>query len=629
MTTESSAPTVTAAVSSGPGRVRRWARWARWPGVGLFFAAATIVQTWPLAKHARDSIEVWSFFQFDAWAFLWNLWWVKHAVLNLENPFHTDHLYYPQGSNLYLHPLTFVNGVMAIPLQLVTGNLILTWNLLALLCFVLAGVGTYALVHRITRNHFAGVLAGFIFAFAPLTMMRLGGHWNMVATWPIPFLLLFLLRFKDSGRVLDALVAGVFWAILTLNWLEFATDAGLFMALFFGYWTIVYLWKRERDQLARLWRGGVIIAAVWLILSAPYIIGALKDSQSGDYYQPGGDESFSADLLAYVTPSPLWGPGESPRVGGPNPLHQAALKTIEGTAYLGILPLLLGAAALFTVRRDSHRVLPWLIGFLAFAILALGPHLWIDDKTQFSLFGVSFSVPLPYQLYDQLPLLGNRRVPVRMIVLGTMALSVLAGIGLDMLMRRFSGRWRFVAPVLGVLALAVVWVEYWNPPLYVSAHTSPVIFSEIREDPGDFVVVHAPLGRRTGWTISGHPSGGALDDYYQTLHGKLSPGGYLSRVSDKDFTWFLEQPGLHFLSCPIDCAGQPSEDQNVRLVRQVFEKNRIRYVVVHRLGPDGLPLYFVGDPEIQAMDSYLRQVVGMEQIYADSNLAVYRERSTR
>jgi hypothetical protein len=598
----------------------------RWPTLSLFFALVAIVQTWPLAKHAGDSIEVWSFFQFDAWAFLWNMWWVKRAVLHLDNPFYTDHLYYPQGSNLYLHPLTFINGLMSIPFQVITGNLILSWNLVALVCFVLAGLGTYALVHRVTQNHFAGVLAGLIFAFAPMTMMRFGGHWNMVATWPIPFLLLFLLRFKDSGRFLDAIIAGLFWAILTLNWLEFATDAALLMGIFFAYWTVVCVWKRQREELRRLWLGGALIAAVWLILSAPYLAGALRDSQSGDYYQPGGDESFSADLLAYVTPSPLWGPGESPRVGGPNPLHQAALKTIEGTAYLGILPLLLGVVAITTVRRDPHRVLPWLIGFLTFAVLALGPHLWINEKTDFSLFGISFSVPLPYQLYDQLPLLGNRRVPVRMIVLGIMALSVLAGIGLDVLMRRFDGRWRLVGPVLALLALGLVWLEYWNPPVYASAHASPAVFSEIRADSGDFVVVHAPLGRRTGWTVSGHPSGGALDDYYQPLHGKPSPGGYLSRVSDKDFTWFLEQPGLHFLACPVDCVGQPSEDQNLEAVRGVFRENRIRYVIVHRLGPDGLPLYFVGDAEVQAMDRYLRDVVGMEQIYTDPTLSVYRAR---
>src|SRR3990172_2719676 len=227
MSTESSAPTVTAAVSSGPGRVRRWARWARWPALSLFFATATIVQTWPLAKHPDNSITTWSFFPFDGWQFLWNLWWVKYSVLSLEYPFHTEHLLYPQGSDLYLHPLTFVNGVMSIPLQLATGNLILTWNLLVLLCFVLAGVGPYALAYRITRNHLAALVAGFIFAFTPFTMMRLGGHWNIFATWPIPFFLLFLIRFKDSGRVLDAVLTGVFLAILTLNWLEFATDAAL------------------------------------------------------------------------------------------------------------------------------------------------------------------------------------------------------------------------------------------------------------------------------------------------------------------------------------------------------------------------------------------------------------------
>lgn len=625
MTTESSAPIVTAAVSSGPGRVRRWARMVRWPGVVLFFAAATIVQTWPLAKHAKNSITVWSFFPFDAWQFLWNLWWVKRSVLSLENPFHTEHLFYPQGSDLYLHPLTFVNGIMSIPFQLATGNLILTWNLLVLLCFVLAGVGTYALAYRITRNHLAALVAGFIFAFAPFTMMRLGGHWNIFATWPIPFFLLLLIRFKDSGGVLDAVLTGVLLAILTLNWLEFATDAALIMGLFFLYWSIVYLWKRQRDHLTRLLRGGVVITFVWLILSAPYLLGALDNIRSGDYFQPGGDESFSADLLAYVTPSPLWGSGESPRVGGPNPLHQAALKTIEGTAYLGILPLLLGVVALITVRRDPHRVLPWLIGFLAFAVLALGPHLWIDEKTEFSLLGVSFSVPLPYQLYDQLPLAGNRRVPVRMIVFGIMALSVLAAIGLDLIMSLFRGRLRLVAPVLGVLALAIVWVEYWSPPIYLERMSSPAVFDEIRREDGDFVVLHLPLGRRTGWTFAGDPTGAALPMYYQPLHEKATIGGYLSRVSDKQFNWFLEQPGLRYLSCPA-CPEPPTEqDLDRKAVAKVFKDNRIKYVVVHRLGPAGNAIGYVGERELQIMDSYLRDVVGFEPNYMGTDLTIYSD----
>src|ERR687885_2630955 len=42
----------------------------------------------------------------DAWQHIWNLWWVKHALLDLHtNPYHTDLIYYPNGVNLYLHTI--------------------------------------------------------------------------------------------------------------------------------------------------------------------------------------------------------------------------------------------------------------------------------------------------------------------------------------------------------------------------------------------------------------------------------------------------------------------------------------------------------------------------------------------
>jgi len=606
-----------------------WVRLARWPGLALFFAAATVVQTWPLAKHANDSITTWSWFPFDAWVSLWSLWWVKEAVLTGQNPYHTDLLFSPQGTDLYLGGLMLVTGTMSIPFQVLTGNLILSWNLVALLSVVLTGIGTYALAYRVTGNHLAAVVAGFIFAFAPYFMMRLGGHWIIFVTWPIPFLLLFLLRFQDSGRMLDAALASLFWVFLTINWIEFAVDASIFIGIFFLYWTIVYLWRGDRARLVRFWSGGVVIGLVWLILSGPVLLGTMQDVRNDHFFLPSGDEQFSADVLTFVTPSILWGPGTTPLVGGPNPYH-LPVGSVENTAYLGGMPLLLATVALFTVRKNPHRLLIWVITFAAFLVLSLGPYLYIDDSRHHSLFGWSFSIPLPYQIFDEIPLVGNRRAPVRMVVFAILALSILAAIGLDFIMGWLKQRWRLLAPAAALLVLGVVWLEYWNPPVDVIEHRSPAVFSDIGKEDGDFTVVHAPMGRRTGWTITGHPSGGAIDNYYQPLYGKRSMGGYISRVSDEEFSWFLEQPGLRFLACTLNCGVEPpqGDDANAELVRSVLTENRIRYVVVHKLGPDGNPLFYFGVPEVQGMERYLSEVVGLEQVYVDPTVAVYRNDDT-
>jgi hypothetical protein len=594
----------------------------RWLGLSCLFLVAAVVQTWPLVLHASNSTVDWFQFPFDTWQFLWNLWWLKHALLDLQtNPFHTDALLSPQGSNLYLHALTPVNGVLSIPLQLATNNLILSWNILALLLFVFSGLGMYALSYRVNHNHVAALLSGYIFAFAPFVLMHFTGHWNISTTWPIPLFVLFLLRFQATGRLREAAAAGILWAILTYNWLEFGTDAALFLGLFLAYWSFVYLRRRDLERLSSLWRGFAVIAAVWFAVSSPLIVPGLQDVSSGEYLQSGGDEYFSGDLLTFVTPSPLWGQGDA--FIFPTGPH-LTVGSEEGTAYLGIVPLLLAGLAVFAVRRTPHRVLFWAMVFLVFAILSLGPFLYVGGAKTLSVLGVSFSVPLPYHIYDQLPIFGARRIPARMIIFGMVGLSVLAGTGFDLLTGWLRPRYGKIVPLAALLIFSLVVLEYWNPPVFLSQLSTPAILEEISDEPGDFTVLDAPLGRRNGYSFTGDSTGGPMTNYYQTIYEKRSFGGYLSRVSDRGFAWIMEQPGFAFLSCPR-CEDLPSPDNsNSDLVRSLFREHKIRYVVLHKLDPRGQAIFWIGDFELTAMDEYLRSTVGMIPIYTDSAMTVYR-----
>lgn len=598
-----------------------------WVGLSLLFSLAAVIQTWPLVLHASDSIMDWSFFPIDGWYYLWSFWWIKHALLVLHtNPFHTDLLFFPQGADLHL-VLPMVSGILSIPLQLATGNLILSSNVVALLSLVLSALGMYALAYRVTRNHTAALLSAYIFAFAPYTLMRVAGHWNMSATWPIPLFVLFLLRFQDTGRLRDAVGAGILWTLLTYNWVEYSLDAGMFLGLFLAYWSLIYILKKDWARLSSHWQGAVVIVAVWFVVSSPLLIPALQKIHSGEFFWPSAAESYSADLLTFVTPSPLWGPGTAEVIGGQvAPYFHFPVGSIENTAYLGGVPLLLGALALLAVRRIPDRVLLWTAAFLLFAILALGPYLYIDGTKSFSLLGVSFSVPLPYQLYDQVPVAGERRVPARMIVFGMMALGVLAGIGLDLLTSWLKPRYKKVVPLAGLIALSLVVLEYWNPPVLLSEFSSPsAIFDEIGDEPGDFSVLHVPLGRRSDFDNHGHPAVGPMTNYYQTFHGKASFGGYVARVNRKEFAWILDQPALHYLACHFECPNpEPSEDDlDPERARQFLRQYRVKYVFLHRLQPDGQGLDFVGDREIRKMDAYLRNVLGLTPIYEDSSLTAY------
>ena len=64
----------------------------------LGYAVLTFVLTLPIGLRLSTQVPGGG----DAWQHVWNLWWVKEALLTYQtNPYHTDLLFYPEGANLY------------------------------------------------------------------------------------------------------------------------------------------------------------------------------------------------------------------------------------------------------------------------------------------------------------------------------------------------------------------------------------------------------------------------------------------------------------------------------------------------------------------------------------------------
>src|SRR6266508_675737 len=594
---------------------------ARWLGVFLLFLIVAVVETWPLILHIDNSnMDSPRGPLPDIYNHIWHLRWVKQAFIDFQtNPLHTRYLFYPDGENLYLTPVMFVNGIMTLPLQIATDNIFLSWNIVGLLLFALSGLCTYALAHRLTGNHAASILAGFIFAFSPFVMMQFTtGRWSISTTWPMPLIALFLLRFLDNGRLREAIVVAALWLALLYNFQEYAMDAALFLGIFVLFWAVLYLKRGDRQRLESLVRGAVLIGVVWLVAGAPMLIGAIKDVRSGQYVLPHQAELFSADLLSFVTPSPLWGPGEDPNSVAIPP-HDI-VGSAENTLYLGGVPLLLATLALVTVSRKPLEVLLWGVVFVLFLVLTVGPYIYVDQEK------VLGGIPMPYQIYDQLPIFGGRRLTPRMIPFALLGLSMLAALGFDSLTSWLRRIYRPLVPLAFVLLFSLVALEYWNPPVHLSHLPRPAILKQIRDEPGDFAVLDAPLGRRTGWSFNGSFEAANTADYYAALHGKHAFGGFEARVSEHNLAWLRKEPGLRYLAFPFE--PPLADDLDPAAVKSVFSKYEIKYVILHKTGPhndevpSGQP---VDSPErLDQMDRYIRGVVGFTVVESDPSMTVYR-----
>ncbi|HKP51153.1 MAG TPA: hypothetical protein VJ183_00730 [Chloroflexia bacterium] len=436
----------------------------------LGYVVLSIGLTWPIAAKLFTEIPGGG----DAWHNVWNLWWVKQAVVSGQwNLYHTDLLYFPEGVNLYFHTLALTAGVMSLPLQFVGFNLLASYNLVVLSSFVLAGYGTFLLCHylltadvRIHRRDaenaeilgedkrgrrrvgWAAFVGGIVFAFAPYHLAHTLGHLNLTMVQWIPFYVLLLLkavdasgrRTRDDGRqtnnsaLRNAVGAGALLALNAYTDLLYAIFLVLLTAMLLLWCVLAPSERRAFRKVGVGWREGLVRLAVgvgaFALLVAPMLIPAVAEAQKG-YAQQSVDEAivYSSDAVLAFTPSelhPIWGEAVAGRVSQMGQ-YLPYKNSSERTVFLGYTVLGLSGYALWKLRHD-RRVRFWAFAAASTWVLSLGPILQVFGRTRVPLVGGTF--PMPYALLQQLPLLNIMRTPGRLTVLTMLALAVLVAFGM-------------------------------------------------------------------------------------------------------------------------------------------------------------------------------------------------------
>jgi hypothetical protein len=515
-----------------------------WFWATLAFAALTILMTWPVAAHLTTEVPGGG----DAWQNIWNLWWVKQALVTLHtNPYHTDLLFYPDGVNLYLHTLVFTAGLTTIPLQLLGVNLVTCYNLVLLSTYVLAGLGTYLLCRYLTANTWASFVGGLVYAFAPYHSAHLFGHMNLASLQWIPFYILLLLKAVDwlpaaeprpememgaqpapTDRLhvafrhpWSAIGAGILLAVNAYTEWTYAVFLLLLTAALLAWRILLPSERTDTSVGQRWWTIGahiVIIGITSLVLTAPIFLPTLAEARQGYAQEPAEETVFySADLVNAFLPSelhPIWGPaiaGIISKLPPPLPLKNPS----ERDLFLGYTVLAVAAWAVWLLRRN-RRVVFWALTAILMWLLSLGPVLQVLGKQEFTAFAVK--IPLPYLLLYKVPLFSIMRTPGRFTVLVMLALAVLVSYGLAHLLRTrprpsipaTSRALAVVIPLLILFEFAAVYPVVppgWNVPIY----------QKIAAEPGNFALLELPIR--------------PFSDYmaYQTIHGKPIIGGYISR----------------------------------------------------------------------------------------------------
>ena len=502
-------------------------RWARTSLALLFYGICSLIFTYPLIFHLTTHVP--GPLGSDTAVAIWNLWWVKKALLSGHSPFFSNLILYPYGVSLIFHGMVLAKAILATPLHLAVTPWTV-YNVLVLLAFPTAGFGMYLLARHLTASIPAAWVAGLIYGFSPYMLARSLGHLNYLSSDWIPFYILCLFKMVQHNRPRWTIGAGVFLLLTAYSEYYYL----IYLILFTGCYLCYVLWqKKDGIRNTRFLLNFLCLGGILVIGFSPVLWVLLGGGQTGFVYAGwSGSGKYGADLLAFFTPPPGsflygdWSTNLFARFTGSN--------RTEATVFAGYAVCLLVGYAVFRIRSEPD-VRMWLWITLIFTILSLGPLLHIAGNFVFGLGRVRFAIPLPYIFFHHIPFLKGARVPARFDIMVQLGLAVLCAYSLRELLRHFHRMW----PVAGGIFLLIS-IEYLRLPFPTTPVKIPEVYRKIASERQEGTLLEIPLGWGTGWGVTGRLL--ELQQLYQIVHGRPLISGFASRIAGDKLEMLRDLP---------------------------------------------------------------------------------------
>ncbi len=557
-----------------------------WPwlelGVLAFYLALTIVLTWPLALNFGSAVPDGPLE--DRYQNFWNFWWVGRALSNFQNPFETNALFYPYytgGANpsvpLYLHTLQLLNCLLMLPLM-VTAGVGAAYNGVIFFAFSVSGLGAFLLGRHLTKNFWAGLLAGIIYTFSVSHFGSMQASiTNIMSIQWLPFYALSLLLWHERRNLKWAGVAAIFLALVVYtDW--YNTIFVLFYTIFFYLVTsFPRLWLKQLPGVAVALVGGGILGSLAII---PAFF-TLRSPIFAAQFDVNRDIRSSDTLLDLIN-----------------------LRTLDGALFW--LGLIVGVSLIIAGGKWRRVGAYWLALYLVCCVFTLGPRLQIAPSSDPN----PTNIPLPYALIKLIPGASVMRSPDRFDIPGQLGLAMLLAIGFSRfthpegtrdlrftiinsvrtkILRRNpqpASSSSIINPPSSIvnlflfllLALPYLWLVNPGPLRLAAVEHGDFVNKLAQAKEGNYAILELPITRHYNFD---HER--MLNQIY---HGQPIMGGYLARpVSDPYRT--PESPFRYLADQDYVYDGDPNREifaaqHTFALVDNLLRLYNFRYVVLYK-----------------------------------------------
>lgn len=360
--------------------------------------------------------------------------WNAHQLITDPVHLFDANSFHPWPRSLAFADHLMPESILVAPVQWLTGNAVLAYNLAVLIGLFLSAWFMRWLILETTGNGKAALIAAVVYAFNGFTLVEANRLQVIHLQW-WPVALVFLRGFVTGPSLKRALALGAALAMQGLS----GTYYLAFSALIAPFWLgLGYAGSGLRPTLraARLLVIAALLSAIPVtLLIAPYFARGL----------PQGRVSGGVNLLAYISPASgsLW-----------SPLLPADPLGREFKGVAGLILIAGGLAAAWRARSGWLRALGW----IALATASIGVVLSMGDTLR---IGDASYGPGPHRwLLNLLPLEGLRHTP-RFNALAVLGGAILAGLG--------SARWlgpstRASVATLGLMVILPL--EQWSATGY-------------------------------------------------------------------------------------------------------------------------------------------------------------------
>lgn len=536
--------------------------------LALFFTFPLILNISDSMSTGKNAIENEYTVNSDSIYFIWNFWFFKHNLVDTGvNPFsHSNMIFYPNGFDVSAGGYDNVfNSLLSLPLQLISNNLILIYNILVLFNFIFAAYSAYLLANYLTKDKKISFLSGIIFGFSPYMIARSLMHFNLVTAGAIPLFILFYLKLLKESNAKNSIFLAISFFLITIS----AWQYGLFAIIFVFFSSIFFVICRKQKIFNKTYlKNFFLFIALSILLLLPVAFPMFKATLERKTIPSNFMEtiSFSADPFSYITPFPLnnlFGSFIDPKL-----YETFSAYMIESTTYLGFLEIAMLIFYFYRRKKMDQKAKYWLYLFIVFFILSLGPYL--------KIFRLTFNeLPLPYYfILKYIPFFNFAKESVRLSIFVSLFSSIIFAFALRYIFssKNYSAHKN---TLLVFFALAIV-SERMIFPYPIEKITAPSFYYEISKEKENYAILDLPVDSILGFSFY---------NYYQTIHekkiisGKIMPYAF----SENSYSFIKENDFLSQSTCLSDKnMVKPYNPQNSGAIIEKLKKNNIKYVIIHK-----------------------------------------------